>query len=142
MSLFGSINNEIVSLLGHHGVKAMGLNGKSANFIIGEPYMDGKLGLTGEPKRIDPSIVEKLLDEGFVPVIAPIAGGEEANHPGYNINADTFACAVAKAIGAKKVIFMTDTTGVLDNDKNLLSSLDKKAIAKLKKPGPSPAWAE
>ena len=135
MSLFGSINNEIVSLLGHHGVKAMGLNGKSANFIIGEPYMGGKLGLTGEPKKVDASIIEKLLDEGFVPVIAPIAGGEEANHPGYNINADTFACAVAKAVKAKKVIFMTDTTGVLDNDKNLLSSLDKKSIAKLKKSG-------
>jgi len=135
MSLFGSINNEIVSLLGHHGVKAMGLNGKSANFVIGEPYQGGKLGLTGEPKSVDASIVEKLLDEKFVPVIAPIAGGEEANHPGYNINADTMASAVAKAVGAKKVIFMTDTAGVLDNDKKLLSSLDKKTIAKLKKSG-------
>jgi len=135
MSLFGSINNEIVSLLGHHGVKAMGLNGKSANFIIGEPYRGGELGLTGEPKKIDASIVEKLLDEGFVPVIAPIAGGEEANHPGYNINADTMASAVAKALKAKKVIFMTDTVGVLDENKELLSSLDKKTIAKLKKSG-------
>jgi acetylglutamate kinase len=135
MSLFGSINNEIVSLLGHHGVKAMGLNGKSANFVIGEPYMDGKLGLTGEPKSVDASILERLLDEKFVPVIAPIAGGESANHPGYNINADTMASAVAKAVGAKKVIFMTDTMGVLDEAKTLLSSLDKETIEKLKKSG-------
>jgi acetylglutamate kinase len=103
--------------------------------MTGEPYGKGELGLTGEPKKVDATIIEKLLDESFVPVIAPIAAGEEANHPGYNINADTFACAVAKAVRAKKVIFMTDTPGVLDEQKTLLSSLDKKTISKLKKSG-------
>ena len=89
------------------------------------------MGLTGEVTEVDPSIVEKVLDEKFVPVIASIAEGESLGHPGYNINADTLASAVAVAIKAKKVIFMTDTAGVLDKEKNLLTTLDKTTIDEL-----------
>ncbi len=134
MVLWGAINNEIVSLLCGHGAKAIGLNGKSSSFFKAKPLSNG-MGLTGEVTEIDPSIVEKVLDEKFVPVIASIAEGDSLGHPGYNINADTLASAVAVAIKAKKVIFMTDTTGVLDKEKHLLASLDKARIDALIKDG-------
>ena len=89
MVLWGAINNEIVSLLCGHGAKAIGLNGKSSSFFKAKPLKEG-MGLTGEVTEVDPSIVEKVLDEKFVPVIASIAEGESLGHPGYNINADTF----------------------------------------------------
>jgi acetylglutamate kinase len=130
MVLWGAINNEIVSLLCGHGAKAIGLNGKSSSFFKAKPLKEG-MGLTGEVTEVDPSIVEKVLDEKFVPVIASIAEGESLGHPGYNINADTLASAVAVAIKAKKVIFMTDTAGVLDKEKNLLTTLDKTTIDEL-----------
>ena len=130
MVLWGAINNEIVSLLCGHGAKAIGLNGKSSSFFKAKPLKEG-MGLTGEVTEVDPSIIEKVLDEKFVPVIASIAEGESLGHPGYNINADTLASAVAVAIKAKKVIFMTDTAGVLDKEKNLLTTLDKTTIDEL-----------
>lgn len=130
MVLWGAINNEIVSLLCGHGAKAIGLNGKSSSFFKAKPLKEG-MGLTGEVTEVDPSIIEKVLDEKFVPVIASIAEGESLGHPGYNINADTLASAVAVAIKAKKVIFMTDTAGVLDKEKNLLTTLNKTTIDEL-----------
>ncbi len=134
MVLWGAINNEIVSLLCGHGAKAIGLNGKSSSFFKAKPLGEG-MGLTGEVTEVDASIVEKVLDEKFVPVIASIAEGETLGHPGYNINADTLASAIAVAVRAKKVIFMTDTAGVLDKEKHLLASLDKNKIEALIKDG-------
>ena len=135
MILSGEINKEIVSLLNSHGAKAIGVSGKDAHFIKAKAKDFAKWGLTGNITQVDSSVVLNLLEEDFIPVIAPIAAGEEMGHPGFNINADLCASQVAKAIGANKIIFLTDTAGVLDDDKNLLTSLTYEKIEKLKSDG-------
>ena len=135
MILSGEINKEIVSLLNSHGAKAIGVSGKDAHFITAKAKDFAKWGLTGNITNVKPDVVSNHIAEGFVPVIAPIAAGEEMGHPGFNINADLCASYVAKAIGANKIIFLTDTSGVLDNDKNLLDTLSKAEVEKLKKDG-------
>lgn len=135
MVLSGEINSGIVSLLNAHTAKAIGMSGKDAHFIMAKPKADAKWGLTGSITHVNAEVVHNLIHEKFIPVIAPIAAGETMGHPGYNINADLAASQVAKAIGANKVIFLTDTPGVLDNDKNLLSTLSKAQVADLKADG-------
>ena len=135
MVLSGDINSSIVSLLNAHSAKAIGVSGKDAHFIMAKPKEHAKWGLTGTITHVKPEVIHNLIHEKFVPVIAPIAAGEEMGHPGYNINADFAASQVAKAIGANKVIFLTDTPGVLDNDKKLLSTLTEAEVAALKKDG-------
>lgn len=135
MILSGEINKEIVSLLNSHGAKAIGISGKDAHFIKAKPKDFAKWGLTGNITDVDASVIRNLLDENFIPVIAPIAAGEEMGHPGYNINADLCASQVAKAIGANKIIFLTDTKGVLDKEMNLISSLTKVDVENLKADG-------
>jgi len=131
MVLSGEINKEIVNMLNQHGAKAIGINGKDMSFMKAKSLV----GYTGEITSIDGVFVNKLLSENLIPVIAPIAAGDSATHPGYNINADTAASEIAAAIDAKRVIFLTDTPGVLDKDKNLISSLTKEEIEKLKQDG-------
>ena len=135
MVLCGEVNNEIVSLLNAHGVKAIGLNGKDSHFIQAEPKEHAKWGLTGTITNVNPELIEKMLVEKYIPVIAPIAADEELSHPGYNINADFAAANVAKALGADKVIFMTDTAGVLDKTMDVLSSLTEEDVLSLKADG-------
>ncbi|NPA60482.1 MAG: acetylglutamate kinase [Epsilonproteobacteria bacterium] len=135
MILSGEINKEIVSLLNSHGAKAIGISGKDAHFITAKAKDFAKWGLTGNIDAVKPIVISKLISDKFVPVIAPIAAGEEMGHPGFNINADLCASYVAKAIGANKIIFLTDTAGVLDNDKNLLETLTKAEVQALKDDG-------
>jgi acetylglutamate kinase len=135
MILSGEINSSIVSLLNGYSAKAIGISGKDAHFIMAEPKEHAKWGLTGTITKIKAEVVHNLINEKFIPVIAPIAAGESIGHPGYNINADFAASQVAKAIGANKVIFLTDTAGVLDKEKNLLSSLSEAQIEVLKADG-------
>jgi acetylglutamate kinase len=135
MILSGEINKEIVSLLNNHEAKAIGISGKDAHFIKAKPKDKDKWGYTGIITEINAEVIKNLIKDKFVPVIAPIAAGEEMGHPGYNINADLCASKVAAALGATKVIFLTDTAGVLDKDKNLLSTLTKKDIDSLKQDG-------
>ena len=135
MILSGEINKEIVSLLNSHGAKAIGVSGKDAHFIKAKAKDFAKWGLTGNITDVEPSVIKNLIDEKFIPVIAPIAAGGELGHPGFNINADLCASYVAKAIGAKKIIFLTDTAGVLNNDKELLRTLTKRDVDSLKEDG-------
>ncbi|MBE0492055.1 MAG: acetylglutamate kinase [Sulfurospirillum sp.] len=135
MVLSGNINKEITTLLNHHGAKAIGITGKDANFIKAKPLENGKYGLVGKITHIDKKVLKNLIKEGFIPVIAPIASGDDENHPGYNINADLAASKIAASIKAEKVIFLTDTQGVLDKEGKLISKLDKKNIDALKKDG-------
>lgn len=132
MILSGEINKEIVSLLNSHGAKAIGVSGKDAHFIKAKPKDFTKWGLTGNITKVNSDVIENLLNERFIPVIAPIGAGEEIGHPGYNINADLCASYVAKAIGAKKIIFLTDTAGVLNKDKELIGTLTRKQIEAFK----------
>lgn len=135
MILSGEINKDIVSLLNSHGAKAIGISGKDAHFITAKPKDFSKWGLTGNITGVKSEVISNLIRESFIPVIAPIAADEELGHPGYNINADFCASQVAKAIGANKIIFLTDTPGVLNNDKELLSTLTKEEVQRLKDDG-------
>jgi acetylglutamate kinase len=135
MILSGEINKEIVSLLNSHGAKAIGISGKDAHFISAKAKDFSKWGLTGNITNVKSDVVENLIRESFIPVIAPIAAGEEMGHPGFNINADLCASYVAKAIGANKIIFLTDTPGVLNNDKKLFSTLTRAQVEELKADG-------
>jgi len=124
MVLSGEINKEIVSLLNLYGTKAIGISGKDGNFLEAIPKDFNKFQYTGLIKSINPEIVENILEDGFIPVIAPIASSAKIDHPGFNINADLVASRVSIALKARKVIFLTDTKGVLDKDLNLISRLD------------------
>ncbi len=132
MVLCGEINNEIVSLLNSHGAKAIGLNGKDAHFIVAKPKEHAKWGLTGTITDVNADVIHKMIKEKFVPVIAPVAADRELGHPGYNINADFAASKIAAAIGARKIIFLTDTPGVLDKEGKLLRTLIKQDVDTLK----------
>ncbi len=135
MVLSGEINKNITSLLNHHGAKAIGISGKDSSIINAVPKDGGKFGFTGEITKVNGSMINNLIKEGFIPVIAPIADSAEPNHPGFNINADIAACEIAVAIGAQKVLFLTDTIGVLDKEKNLIQTLDKQSVENYKKNG-------
>jgi acetylglutamate kinase len=135
MVLGGEINKNITSLLNHHGAKAVGLCGKDSNLIEACAKGDGKFGYTGDITSINEKVLLDLIDDGFVPVIAPIADSLKPNHPGFNINADTAASKVAIALKANKVLFLTDTIGVLSKDGELLNSLDKNDVDRYKENG-------
>ncbi len=128
MVLSGQINKEITTLLNHHGAKAIGISGKDANFIKGSPKDRENFGFTGVIDSVNAEVLENLIDEKFIPVIAPIACGNEIGDIGFNINADLAASKIAVSLKAKKVIFMTDTLGVLDKDKSLISTLFRREI--------------
>lgn len=130
MVLRGEINSEIVTLLNDHGAKAIGLSGKDAKLMKARA-IEG-LEYTGEVTEVNSDVLTRLISERFVPVIAPIAASHEANHAGFNINADSAACAIAGALRAKKILFLTDTTGVLDKEKKLLKSLSRSEVERLK----------
>jgi len=132
MVLSGEINSEIVALLNSQGAKAVGVSGKDANFMEAVARDSGELGYTGDITSIDITLIDNIIKDNFVPVIAPIASGGTVGHPGYNINADLAASKIAAAIHARKIIFLTDTVGVLDKDDKLLRTLDLQEVEALK----------
>lgn len=140
MVLAGSINKEIVGLIQAAGGRAVGLSGKDAGLVSArklerrgatdshiEAAVD--LGFVGEPARVDRSILDTLVAADVIPVIAPIGAGEDGQT--YNINADTFAGAVAVAVGAARFLLLTDVPGVLDREGNLLTELEAHDVAAL-----------
>lgn len=135
MVLSGEINKEIVSLLDNHGSKAIGISGKDGGFLKGRPKDFEHFGYTGVIEHVNPEIVNNIIDDGAVPVIAPIAGSSTIGHPGFNINADLAASKIAIALKARKVLFLTDTPGVLDKEMKLLTNLSIEQTEALKKDG-------
>lgn len=135
MVLSGEINKEIVSLLNNQGGAAIGLSGKDANLLEAIPKDFENFGYTGIIQNVNPKVVCNIIDDGFVPVIAPIASSSTLGHPGFNINADLAASQVAIALEARKVVFLTDTEGVLDKDMKLISTLDINKTKILKENG-------
>jgi acetylglutamate kinase len=127
MVLAGSLNKQIVAAINAAGGHAVGLSGKDDNLLMAKPakmMKDGKpvdLGLVGEPDRVNPKILHSLEQDGIIPVIAPVGFGP--NRQTYNINADTAAGAIAAALGANKLVMLTDVAGVLDAEKKLVSEL-------------------
>lgn len=145
MVLSGAINKEIVAWIAQAGGKAVGISGKDGGFVIAEKIKRTSrdpdsniekavdLGFVGEPKAIDVKILNTLSDAGMIPVVAPI-GVDEAGQT-YNINADTMAGAVAAALGAERLLLLTDVAGVLDKQGVLLTDLDPSRIATLRADG-------
>ncbi|NLY42028.1 MAG: acetylglutamate kinase [Desulfovibrionales bacterium] len=132
MVLVGKVNKEIVNLINVQGGKAVGLSGKDGVLIRAQklemaveradaPPEIIDLGKVGEVVAVDTTLIDSLQQAGFVPVIAPVGVDSEGNT--YNINADSVASAVAVAVGAKKLILLTDVPGVLDPDGQLMSSM-------------------
>ena len=135
MVLSGQINKEIVSLLDNHGSKAIGISGKDGGFLKGKPKDFQNFGYTGQIETVNPEIVNNIIEDGAVPVIAPIAGSSTMGHPGFNINADLAASKIAVAMQARKVLFLTDTPGVLDKEMNLITNLSIEKTEALKRDG-------
>jgi len=135
MVLSGEINKEIVSLLNNHGGKAIGISGKDANFLEAAPKDFANFGYTGIIETVNTGIVDNIIDDGFVPIIAPIASSSTIGHPGFNINADLAASKIAIAMEARKVLFLTDTKGVLDKDMELITNLSIEKTEELKNDG-------
>jgi acetylglutamate kinase len=109
MVLVGQVNPTIVSAINRHGPLAVGVSGADAG-LIRAVSRDPRLGYVGDVAAIDPTILRRLLAEGLIPVVATI-GGDHAGQA-YNINADTVAGAVAVALGARKLVYLTDIDGV------------------------------
>jgi acetylglutamate kinase len=138
MVLGGLVNKEIVTLINMHGGKALGLTGKDGDFIrakkisLKKSTLDDEaseiidLGHVGQVSSIDPAVIEMLGRSDFIPVIAPIGVGEDGRS--YNINADLVAGKLAEVLKAEKLILLTNTAGILDKDKNLLTGLTVKDI--------------
>jgi len=135
MVLSGEINKEIVSLLNNHGGKAIGISGKDANLLEARAKDFENFGYTGVIENVNTQVIDNIIKDGFVPVIAPIASSSTIGHPGFNINADLAASQVAIVLQARKVLFLTDTAGVLDKDMNLITNLDITKTQALKDDG-------
>jgi acetylglutamate kinase len=141
MVLAGAINKEIASWIGRAGGTAVGISGKDANLVTVRKLTrttrdpdsaierEVDLGFVGEPIDIKRKIIDVMTSSGVIPVIAPIAMGEDGHT--YNVNADTMAGAVAGAIGAARLMLLTDVPGVLSKDKKLLTDLDPGRIEAL-----------
>jgi acetylglutamate kinase len=109
MVLVGKVNREIVSAINVHAPRAVGLSGEDANMITATAR-DAALGFVGDIEVVDPSMLERLLAQGLIPVVATIAGDTKGQT--YNINADTVAGAIATALQAEKLVYLTDVEGV------------------------------
>jgi acetylglutamate kinase len=128
MVLAGSINKQLVGFINNAGGKAIGLTGKDGNLVRARKLTravptgdDVDLGFVGEPDKVDVTVLTEILGREIIPVLAPIAGG--ADGATYNVNADTFAGAIAGALKAKRLLFLTDVPGVLDKGKQLIPDI-------------------
>jgi acetylglutamate kinase len=116
MVLVGRVNKEIVSLINQAGGSAVGLCGKDSNLVVARPQGDEGIGFVGEVNSIDTKLLESLVNSGYIPVVSSVAADETGQ--AYNINADTVAGEIAAALGAEKLILLTDTAGILEDYKN------------------------
>ena len=109
MVLRGQVNPQVVSAINLHGPLAVGVSGEDAGLLEATPR-DPELGFVGEVSRVNPSILQRLLNEDLIPVVATVAS--DASGQTYNINADTVAGAIAEALGAEKLVYLTDIEGL------------------------------
>ncbi len=122
--VLGRVNKSLVSMVQELGVKAVGISGKDGGLLkVDKKYSNGQdIGFVGDVKEVDAKILYDLLENDFLPIVAPI--GMDDNFDTYNINADDAACAIAKAVGADKLVFLTDVEGLYRdfNDKSTFIS--------------------
>ena len=141
MVLAGSINKEIVQTIQEAGGRAIGLTGKDGNMVtvtrlkrtVVDPDSNIEkvvdLGFVGEPKTVNRAVIDMVLKAELIPVIAPVAPGSDGHT--YNVNADTFAGAIAGSLGAARLLFLTDVPGVLDRQGRLLKELTVAEVRRL-----------
>jgi acetylglutamate kinase len=139
MVLAGSINKQIVGYINEAGGKAVGLCGKDGNMVIARKLtravvdsgseFDVDLGFVGEPEKVDTTVLTQILGRELIPVLAPVCAA--ANGGTYNVNADTFAGAIAGALKAKRLLLLTDVPGVLDKSKKLIKELSTDEARRL-----------
>jgi len=141
MVLAGSINKQIVASINAEGAHAVGLCGKDGGMVLVEKARRTSvdpnsnieriidLGFVGEPREVDSTVLDMVIEAGLIPVVAPVCFGKDGNT--YNVNADTFAGALAEALDAKRLLFLTDVEGVLDKDGKLIKELTVKEARKL-----------
>ncbi len=133
MVLAGKISGDIVSGLNTRGVQAVGISGKAANLLSAKMQETSEqLGFVGQIEKVNPQIIHSLTEDGFIPVISPLGIGVDGQT--YNINADVAALEIAKAVGARKLIFLSDIPGVLRDPKDeasLISTIQKDEIEEL-----------
>jgi acetylglutamate kinase len=135
MALVGKVNREIVAACNRHGPYAVGLSGEDGG-LIKVSMRDPRLGFVGDVDTVDPSIVERLVREELIPVIATV-GVDEEGRP-YNVNADAVAGAVAAAVGAEKLVMLTDVPGLYadyPDESTLVSRIDLAGLAALEQAG-------
>ena len=134
MVLVGTINKDIVTLINRHGTLAAGLSGEDGNLVIvrRKEHPAGDLGFVGEVERINPSIVSDLLRD-FIPVIASL--GVDVDGQAFNVNADEVAAAVAEALGAEKLVYLTNVPGIADERGALIHELPADRAAELQESG-------
>lgn len=123
MVLEGKVNSEIVTALNRYGPHAIGVSGGAAGLIMAKPH-DAELGFVGDVTAVNPRIIHKLLSEDLIPVVSTI--GQDETGQAYNINADSVASAIAEALQAEKLIYLTDVDGLLA-DVNDPASLIRRA---------------
>lgn len=130
-TLVGEINPDIVRLINNHGAVATGVSGLDANLFVAEPQ-DERLGFVGRVTEVNVSLIENLRRQGYVPVVAPIARGEDGKT--YNLNADTAAGALAAALGASKLVYLTDVEGLyrdLGDENSLIARITTPELSEL-----------
>ena len=129
MVLAGGINKSLVAAIAAAGGKAVGISGKDGNLIKASKAHNGQLGYVGMPEEIDISVITALMGHDMMPVVAPIGLGDDGMT--YNINADTAAGAVAGAIGASRLLMLSDVAGIQDKNGNLIERVNLKQAKEL-----------
>ena len=140
MVLVAKVNKDVVAMINQHGGKAVGISGRDGGLIKARKApparvegIDEDLGLVGEVDSIEPDLIASLEARGFIPVIAPVGAGPDGKP--YNINADTAAGALSASLKAEKFILLTDVPGVLDNNQQLVSSVQEDRADELIREG-------
>ncbi len=128
MVLTGKVNNAFVRKLNFSGIDAIGLSGSDSQLLTAQPLDFERYGYVGEITKVNVSLLESLVNQKIVPVIAPIAVGSDGTR--YNVNADTVAGVVAKEMAANQLVFVTDVPGILKDDR-LLESVTVEEIEQL-----------
>lgn len=137
MVLAGKVNKSLVQLLESHGGSALGFCGLDGRLLMAEKLISSvDLGYVGEIKEVNPEPLQRAMENGYIPIVATVAGGYDGNV--YNINADLAAAQIAAKIGAKKLILMTDIRGLLrdvNDDDSLISVVNVSEVPMLKRDG-------
>jgi acetylglutamate kinase len=127
--LLGEVNADIVNLLGSHGARAIGISGLDAGLFVARAR-DPRLGYVGEIATVNTTFLRSLLDDALVPVVAPLARGEDGAV--YNCNADTAAASLARAVGARKLVYLTDVEGVYRDRDDPATLIDRMDLIELR----------